>query len=156
MITSRGEKHHAEPRRRKIIPDLVRYGLLISLAAVSLTFSFVGACAEDSPPLPIPRTLPTTEEATINQCRQQYRALRQDVEAKAHPLRDVRGVPAITICKLLTTLGEAELGMISFVEANSSRCRISIEISDQIRSTHVKTEKTKGEVCKTPEPRWRE
>jgi hypothetical protein len=154
MTTSRGEKHHAEPRRRKIIPYLARYGLLISLAAVSLIFSIVGACAEESPPLPIPRTPPTTEEATINQCRQQYRALRQDVEAKAH--RDVRGVPAITICKLLTTLGEAELGMISFVEANSSRCRISIEISDQIRGTHVKSEKMKAEACKKPELRWRE
>jgi hypothetical protein len=156
MTTGGGETRHAEPLRRKIIPYLARYGLLISLASVGLTFSIVGACAEDSPPLPIPRTPPTTEEATINQCRQQYSALRRDVEAKAHPLRDVRGVPAITICSLLTTLGEAELTMISFVEANSSRCRISIEISEKIRSTHVATEKIKAEACKKPELRWRE
>jgi hypothetical protein len=88
--------------------------------------------------------------------------LRQDVEAKAQPIRDARDVnhgriSANTMtCKLVTALGEAESRMIDFVTANSNRCGFSIEISDKIRSTHVTTEKIKGEACKTPELRWRE
>ena len=117
------------------------------MAAVSLTSSIVGA--------------PATEQTTVDQCRQQYRALRQDVEAKAQPIRDVRDVshsrvPASTLCKLVTTYEEAELRMISFIEANSSKCRIPDEISKNVRSTHLTTEKIKGEACKAPELRRRE
>jgi hypothetical protein len=121
-----------------MIPYLARLGLLISLAAVSLTSSIVGA--------------PATEQTTIDQCRQQYSALRLDVEAKAQPIRDVRDVshsrvPASTLCKY----EEAELRMISFIEANSSKCRIPDEIGKNARSTHLTTEKIKGEACKAPE-----
>jgi hypothetical protein len=102
-----------------MIPYFARLGLLISLAAVSLTSSIVSA--------------PATEQTTIDECRQQYSALRLDVEAKAQPIRDVRDVshrrlPASTLCKLVTTYEEAELRMISFIEANSSKCRIPDEI----------------------------
>jgi|SRR6266403_4669798 hypothetical protein len=161
MTTRRGEKHLAEPRRR-IIPHLARYGLLISLAAMSLTSLIVGARTDDSRPLPLPSTAPTTEQTTVDQCRQQYSALRQDVEAKAQPIRDARDVnhgriSANTMtCKLFTALGEAESRMIDFVKANSNRCGFSIEISEKIGSTHVTTEKIKGKACKTPELRWRE
>jgi hypothetical protein len=157
MTTSRGEKHHAEPRRR-ITPYLARYGLLISLAAVSLTSSIVSARTDDSPSLPSPSATPTTDQTTIDQCRQQYSALRQDVDAKAQPIRDARDVrvPASTLCKLVTIYEEAELRMISFIEANSSKCRIPDEIGKNVRDTHLTTEKIKGEACKTPELRWRE
>jgi hypothetical protein len=145
--------------RRK--PYLARYGLLISLAAVSLTSSIVGARAEDSSPLPSPSAAPTTEQTTVDQCQQQYSALRQDAEAKAQAIRDVRDVShgrvsASTLCKLVTVYEQAELRMIGFIEANSSKCRIPDEIGKNVRNTHLTTEKIKGEACKTPELRWRE
>src|SRR3981189_1911263 len=113
-----------EPRRG-IIPHLSRYGLLISLAAVSLASSIVGARTDNSRPLPSPSASPTTVQTTIDQCRQQYSALGEDVERKSRPIRDARDVshgrmPANTICKLFTALGEAETRMIDFVEANSN------------------------------------
>lgn len=51
---------------------------------------------------------------------------------------------------------EAELRMISFIEANSSKCRIPDEIGKNVRSTHLTTEKIKGQACKSPELRRRE
>jgi hypothetical protein len=121
----------------------------------------VSARADNSPPLSSPSAVPTTDQTTIDQCRQQYSALRQDVDAKAQPIRDARDVshgrvPASTLCKLVTIYEEAELRMISFIEANSSKCRIPDEIGKNVRDTHLTTEKIKGEACKTPELRWRE
>jgi hypothetical protein len=144
-----------------MIPYLARLGLLISLAAVSLASSIVGARADNSRPLPSPGAAPATEQTTIDQCRQQYSALRRDVEAKAQPIRDVRDVshsrvPASTLCKLVTIYEEAEFRMISFIEANSRECRIPDEIGKNVRSTHLTTKKIKGQACKSPELRLRE
>jgi hypothetical protein len=144
-----------------MIPYLAMLGLLIPLAAASLTSSVVGAYADNSRPLPSPGATPATEQTTIDQCRQQYSALSQDVEKKAQPIRNVRDmahsrVPASTLCKLVTFYEEAELRLISFIEANSGKCRIPDEIGRNVRSTHRTTEKIKGQACKSPELRWRE
>jgi hypothetical protein len=130
-------------------PHLARYALLISLAAVSFTSSIVGARTDGSVP-PLPGAPPTTEQTTIDQCRQQYSALRLDVDAKAEPIRDAsRGrVSAYAVCQLLTAYEEAELRLISFVETNSNRCSISNEISEKIRTTNVTTERMKAEACR--------
>lgn len=150
-----------ERRRKEMMPALARLGLLISLAAVNLTSLIVGARADNSRPLPSPSAAPATEQTIINQCRQQYSALRQDVEAKAQPIRDVSDVshskmPASTLCNLITIYEEAEFRMISFIEVNSSKCRIPDEIGKNVRSIHLMTEKIKRQACKSTELRWRE
>jgi hypothetical protein len=129
---------------------------LISFAAVSLASSIVGARPDDSAPLPSPSAAPATEQTSIDQCQQQYSALKRDIEAKAQPIRDVRDVShsrvsASTLCKLVTTYEEAELRMITFIEANSSKCHIPDEIGQNVRNTRLMTKKIKGEACKTPE-----
>ena len=75
--------------------------------------------------------------------------MRQDVAAKGEPIRDAsrRRAAADAICKLLTIYEEAELRMIGFVEANSNKCGIPHEISEKIRTSHVATEKLKGQTC---------
>jgi hypothetical protein len=129
-----------------------RYGLLISLAAVSLTYSIVGARADDSRPLPSPSAAPTT----IDQCRQQYDALWQDVEAKGEPISDASHgrLSAYTACKLVTIYEEAERRMLDFVEANSNKCSVPQEFVEKNRNHHAMTEKLKGQACgKVPELR---
>jgi hypothetical protein len=123
--------------------------LLISLAVVSLASPAVVARAVDSPQIPLPSASSTTEQTTLDQCRQQYSALTQDVEAKAEPIRDASHgrLPASAVCKLLTDYTEAELRLISFVEANSNKCGVSHEISEKIKINHATTEKMKGQAC---------
>jgi hypothetical protein len=132
-----------------------RYGLLISLAALSLTYSIVGARADDSRPLPSPSAAPTT----IDQCQQQYDALWQDVEAKGEPISNASQashgrLSAHTACKLITIYEKAERRMLDFIEANSNKCGAPQEFVEKNRIHHAMTEKLKGQVCsKVPELR---
>jgi hypothetical protein len=130
---------------------LARYGLLISLAAVSLTSSIVGARADDPRPLPSPSAA-TTEQKIIDQCRQRYDALWQDVEAKGEPIGDpsqaVHGrLLAHRACKLVTIYEEAERRMLDFIEANSKKCGVPHEFVEKNTIHHAMTEKLKGQVC---------
>lgn len=130
---------------------MARYGLLISLAAVSLTSSIVGARADDFRPLPSPSAA-TTEQTIIDQCRQRYDALWQDVEAKGEPIGDASQaghgrLSAHTACKLVTIYEEAERRMLDFIEANSNKCGVPHEFVEKNRIHHAMTEKLKGQVC---------
>ena len=96
---------------------------------MSLTSSIVGARADDPRPLPSPSAA-TTEQTIIDQCRQRYDALWQDVEAKGEPIGDASQadhgrLSAHTACKLVTIYEEAERTMLDFIEANSNKCGVS-------------------------------
>jgi hypothetical protein len=117
---------------------------------VSLTSSIVGARGDDSRPLPSPSA--TTEQTTIDQCRQQYDALWRDVEAKGEPIGDASQagpgrLSAYTACKLVTIYEEAERRMLDFIEANSNKCGVPHEFVEKNRIHHAMTEKLKGQVC---------
>jgi hypothetical protein len=121
------------------------------LAAVSLTSSIVGARADDFRPLPSPSAA-TTEQTIIDQCRQRYDALWQDVEAKGEPIGDASQagngrLSAHTACKLVTIYEEAERRMLDFIEANSNKCGVPHEFVEKNRIHHAMTEKLKGQVC---------
>jgi hypothetical protein len=117
------------------------------LAAVSLTSSIVGARAHDSRPLPSPSAA-TTEQTIIDQCRQRYDALWQDVEAKGEPIGDASQAGHGRLsCKLVTIYEEAERRMLDFIETNSNKCGVPHEFVEKNRIHHAMTEKLKGQVC---------
>jgi hypothetical protein len=111
----------------------------------------MGARADDSRPLPSPSAA-TTELTIIDQCRQRYDALWQDVEAKGEPIGDASQaghgrLSAHTACKLVTIYEEAERRMLDFIEANSNKCGVPHEFVEKNRIHHAMTEKLKGQVC---------
>jgi hypothetical protein len=125
-----------------------QYNVVMLFVAVPLAFSAARVRAEDHPPPP-PSALSTAEQVIIDQCRDQYGALRQEVETKAEPIRDAdhSRISAPALCKLLISYAEVEYKMISFIFANSNKCGIPREISEKIRVTYAATEKMKAEAC---------
>jgi hypothetical protein len=60
-------------------------------------------------------------EQTVSECKQQYSALKNEVEEKAEPIRKARQqtVAPDELCRAITSYEEAELKIIGFVAANS-------------------------------------
>jgi hypothetical protein len=105
-----------------------------------------------------PEALPNVNQTTSDQCKEQYGALKKDLEAAAQPIREVkqRRGPAAALCGLITAYGEAEIKIIEFVDANSTRCGFSRNFGDDARKAHVTTERLAAEACKKPQVPWRE
>lgn len=88
-------------------------------------------------------------EQTISDCKQQYSALRNEVEEKAEPIRKARQqtVAPDELCQAITSYEEAELKIIGFVTANSKRCGFSSRLSQELISVYESTGTLKAKAC---------
>jgi hypothetical protein len=117
-------------------------------AAVSaLVFSTFATQVIATPKRGVSDAAPT--EQTISECKQQYSALRNEVEEKAEPIRKARQqtVAPDELCQAITSYEEAELKIIGFVTANSKRCGFSSRLSQELISVYESTGTLKAKAC---------
>lgn len=88
-------------------------------------------------------------EQTIIDCKQQYSALKNEVEEKAEPIRKARQqtIASDALCQAITGYEEAELKIIGFVAANLKRCGFSPRISEKLTSVYESTRTLKEKAC---------
>jgi hypothetical protein len=96
-------------------------------------------------------------EQTVNECEEQYSALKKEVEEKAEPIRKARQrtISRDELCQSITSYEEAELKMIGFVTANSKRCGFSARLSQELISVYVSTGTLKQKACPSAKMRLR-
>jgi hypothetical protein len=82
-------------------------------------------------------------------CMKAFVPLREDAEKRGKLIKAAseRHAPPEEACKLIGSFGQAEVKMIKYVEANSSKCGIPPQISDQLKSGHKNTEIMQQKVC---------
>jgi hypothetical protein len=92
-------------------------------------------------------TAPT--EQTIIDCKQQYSALKNEVEEKAEPIRKARQqtIAPEALCQAITGYEEAELKIIGFVAANSKRCGFSPRLGEKLISVYESIGTQKEKAC---------
>ena len=75
--------------------------------------------------------------------------LREDAEKRGKLIKAAseRHAPPDEACKLIGSFAKAEIKMIEYVDANSSKCGIPAQISDQLKNGHKGTEAMLKKVC---------
>jgi hypothetical protein len=86
---------------------------------------------------------------TASECKQQYSALRSEVEQKAGPIRRASQQPVAPdeLCQAITNYEEAELKIIGFVAANSKKCGFSPRLSLELKSVYESAGTLKEKAC---------
>jgi len=82
-------------------------------------------------------------------CMNSFTTLREDAEKKGKLIKVAsdRHAPPDEACKVIRAYSVAELKMLKFVEANTAKCGIPGQVSDQMRSSHKSTEALEQKVC---------
>ena len=75
--------------------------------------------------------------------------LREEAEKRGKLIKAAsdRHAPPDEACKLIGNFGQAELKMIKYVEAYSTKCGIPPQISEQLKNGHKNTENLQKKVC---------
>jgi hypothetical protein len=75
--------------------------------------------------------------------------LREDAEkrGKMIKLASERHAPPDEACKLIGGFAQAELKMMEYIKANSSKCGIPPQVGDQMKAGHKNTELMLQKVC---------
>jgi hypothetical protein len=91
---------------------------------------------------------PPTEQTTT-ECKQQYSALKSEVEEKAEPIRRAsqQTVAPDELCQAITNYEEAELKIIGFVAANSKKCGFPPRLSQELISVYGSTGALREKAC---------
>jgi hypothetical protein len=83
------------------------------------------------------------------ECTKDYALLREDAETKIKLItaaRERQASPA-EACRLITGYRSAEAKLVKYVETNSARCTIPVQITQQLKSGLEKTEAMASKVC---------
>src|ERR1700712_1987842 len=82
-------------------------------------------------------------------CMKAFLPLREDAEKRGKAIKAAseRHAPPDEACKLIKNYSAAETKMIKYVENNAAKCGIPPQISDQLKTGHVNTEKMQNQVC---------
>jgi hypothetical protein len=82
-------------------------------------------------------------------CMKSFVPLREEAEKRGKMIKAAsdRHAPPDEACKLIGNYSQAELKMIKYVEANSTKCGIPPQIADQLKAGHKNTEKMQKQVC---------
>jgi len=82
-------------------------------------------------------------------CMKGFVPLREEAEKRGKLIKAAsdRKAPPDEACKLIGNFGQAEIKMIKYVEANSAKCGIPPQISDQLKTGHKNTEAMQKKVC---------
>jgi hypothetical protein len=75
--------------------------------------------------------------------------LREEAEKKGKLIKAAseRHAPPDEACKLIGTYAAAETKMISYIEKNSQKCGIPMQVADQLKQGHKGTENLLKKVC---------
>jgi len=111
--------------------------LIVPLTVAAFTLHAGQAFAQGASPAPLPG-----QDAASEACMKEFAPLRQEAEARGKLIKAAseRHAPPEEACKLIGGLGQSEIRMIKYIEANSATCGISPEIADQLRAGHMHTE----------------
>lgn len=82
-------------------------------------------------------------------CMKDFIPLREEAERRGRLIKEAadRHAPPDEACKLIADFGEAEAGMIRYVESNATSCTISEQIAVRLKSGHERTEALQEKVC---------
>jgi hypothetical protein len=92
---------------------------------------------------------PPASTAPSDACMKSFVPLREEAEKRGKMIKAAsdRRAPPDEACKLIGNYSQAELKMIKYVEANSTKCGIPPQIADQLKAGHKNTEKMQKQVC---------
>ncbi len=78
-----------------------------------------------------------------------FMPLREDAEKRGKMIKTAseRHASPEEACKLIGNFAQAEVKMIKYVEANSQKCGIPPQISEQLKNGHKNTETMQKKVC---------
>jgi hypothetical protein len=82
-------------------------------------------------------------------CMKGFVPLREDAEKRGKLIKAAseRHAPPDEACKLIGNFGQSEIKMIKYIEANSSKCGIPAQVTDQLKNGHKNTEIMQQKVC---------
>ncbi len=127
---------------------VIGLGLNLAFAGAALAQGAFGpnplagpAPMQSAPPMGAPPGQPP--------CMNDFVPLRQEAEKRAGMIKvaAARKASREEICQLITKFSEAEGKFVKFVEKNASWCGIPAQVATQVSSNHVKTMKTRTQVC---------
>jgi hypothetical protein len=83
-------------------------------------------------------------------CMKNFVPLREEAERRGKLIKAAsdRHATPDEACKLIASFGQAEVKMISYVQAHSAECGIPAQIADQLKNGHKGTEALQAKVCK--------
>jgi hypothetical protein len=86
-------------------------------------------------------------------CMKGFIPLREEAEKRGKLIKAAgdRHAPPDEACKLIGNFGQSELKMIKYVEANSAKCGIPAQVTDQLKAGHKNTEALQKRVCNVAE-----
>jgi len=84
-----------------------------------------------------------------DQCSTSFQPLRQEAERRAKLLKEAsqRHAAPDEACKLIKSFGQAEINMITFVDAHLTQCGDLTEVAIQLRVGHRNTERMRTKIC---------
>src|SRR5271166_3738437 len=84
-----------------------------------------------------------------DQCMKAFLPLREEAEKRGKLIKTAseRHAGPDEACKLIGSFSQAEVKMISYVEANAAKCGIPPQIPDQLKAGHKNTEAMQKKVC---------
>jgi hypothetical protein len=82
-------------------------------------------------------------------CMNSFVPLREDAEKRGKMIKAAgdRHAPPDEACKLIKSFSQAEIKMIKYVEANTNKCGIPPQVTEQLKNGHKNTEKMQNQVC---------
>ena len=92
---------------------------------------------------------PPPSSGPSDACMKSFLPLREEAEKRGKMIKAAseRRAPPDEACKLIKNYSAAELKMMKYVEANSTKCGIPPQIADQLKNGHKNTEKMEKQVC---------
>jgi hypothetical protein len=114
----------------------------LTIAVLAASFSANNSLAS---PLEDGLAAPAEREA----CMKEFVPLRQEAEARGRLIKAAseRHAPPGEACALIRNFGQSEIRMITYVDANSTKCGIPAEVADRLRAGHDRTEVIRKKIC---------
>jgi hypothetical protein len=120
-------------------------------AAPASPFPSGGAAPISGNPSSFAPPAPPTQQggAAAQACMNGFIPLREDAEKKGKLIKAAgdRKAGPDEACKLIKNYGAAEMKMIKYIEANSSKCGIPPSAGEQLKAGHKNTEALEQRVC---------
>ncbi|MBW7972492.1 hypothetical protein [Bradyrhizobium sp. BR 10289] len=92
---------------------------------------------------------PPTQAGPGEDCMKAFVPLREEAEKRGKMIKAAsdRHATPDEACKLFKNYSQAELKMLKYVQANSAKCGIPPQVSEQLQTSHKNTEATQAKVC---------
>jgi hypothetical protein len=120
-----------------------------SIGASSSSFPSGGVAPIAGSAFERPAAAPSQGGGGGEKCMQQFMPLREEAEKRGKLIKAAsdRHASPDEACKLISSFGQAEIKMISYVETHSKDCGIPAQIADQLKTGHKNTEALQKKVC---------